>query len=165
MRTMAVASLVASTVLLGACGMDDDELSFASLEEALSSVDDNGVVSRDGDGLFKSSMGVDVVITPSGPSESWYNDWGYWFDIKVKNLTYDKSVGIIWTEDNWATAHVSYAAYEGGIDGSYERWGVDLTGRSYSGSPPTIEYATFAQMGDVVYYGKDDNWKNYVVRP
>lgn len=159
-------SIVCALSLIG-CAGEPDTLSPELVGEAASAAtyDDNSVVGRQGDGVFQNSTGMEVTITASGPSERVYVDWGYWIDIYVKNLAYDKSVGIIWTQDGWQTANVSYAGYETGLGGNYERWGLNLTGRSYSGSLPTVEYATFAAMGGNTYYGKEDNWKNYVIHP
>ena len=164
-----LSSLIACASLLVACGGETslDPSAPEGIGEAAQAAtyDDNSVVGRQGDGLFLSNYGVDVVITPSGPSRTYYVDWGYWIDLYVENLAYGKSVGVIWTQDGWQTSNVSYAQYEADLGSGYERWGLDLTGRSYSGSPPTIEYAAFATMNGDTYYGKEDNWKNYVLHP
>lgn len=164
-----ISGLILCAASLVACGGEAslDATMREDTGEAASaaSYDDNSVVGRLGDGLFQSNTGVDVTITESGPSRTYYVDWGYWIDIYVENLSYDKSVGVVWTQDGWATANVSYASYEADIGGGYERWGLDLTGRAYSGYPPTIEYAAFATMNGDTYYGKEDNWKNYVMHP
>ena len=99
------------------------------------------------------------------PSTSWSCDFGYWVDLSVKNLAYQKQVGLFWTEDGWQTVRVSYAHYKGDLGGGYERWGLDLTGNSASGSPPIVQYAAFAEMNGDTYYGKEDNWKNYTLHP
>lgn len=133
--------------------------------EAIARLDDVSVVSRLADGVFRNEAGVEVTVTESGPSRRYYRDWGYWVDLKVKNLAFEKRVGIVWTVDGWATTNTSYALYEGGLDGTYERWGVDLTGRAFSGVAPVLEYAAFADLNGTRYWGKQDNWQNYVLRP
>jgi hypothetical protein len=162
---LAVITSAASLVACGGGSFDHGSPDDTGEAAEAASYDDNRVVGRQGDGLFQNSSGVEVTITQSGPSRRYYVDWGYWIDLYVENLAYDKSVGIVWTQDGWQTANVGYAQYEADLGGGYERWGIDLTGRSYSGSPPTIEYAAFATMAGDTYYGKEDNWKNYVLHP
>ncbi|MFT3775192.1 MAG: hypothetical protein QM820_58335 [Minicystis sp.] len=168
MQLRHLAGLFSCAVMLVACGgasFDPTDAEDTGEAASAASYDDNSVVGRQGDGVFRNASGMEVTITESGPSRTYYVDWGYWIDIYVENLAYDKSVGVIWTQDGWATANVSYATYETDLGGGYERWGVDSTGRSYAGYAPTVEYATFATMNGDTYYGKEDNWKNYVIHP
>lgn len=167
-RTLLV-GIVAGAGLLVGCGPTEVEgpgMPEATGEAAAAaSYDDDTVVARLADGLFQQDMVPVVTITSSGPTTTWYCDWGYWVDLSVENLAYDKTVGLIWTDDGWQTAQVSYAQYEADLGSGYERWGLNLTGRSASGSPPIIEYAAFAEMNGDTYYGKEDNWKNYTLHP
>ena len=70
----------------------------------------------------------------------------FWIDLSVKNLGYNKTVGVVWTDDDWATQHTSYAGYEGGLDFGREKWGVEAT--FHGGYQPsynhTVKYAVFA---------------------
>lgn len=159
--------LVACAALIGCAPADGEQSAPEANGEASSaaSYDDNTVVARLGDGLYQQDMVPVVIITQSGPTTSWQCDWGYWVDITVENLAYQKDVGLIWSADGWQTSHVSYAGYEANLGGGYERWGLNLTGRSASGFPPTIEYAAFANMNGDTYYGKEDNWRNYTLHP
>jgi len=154
---------VALAAVVAGCGVEAVD-SVGSASQALV-IDDNTVVGRKADGVFQNSTGVEVIITESGPMRRYYVDWGYWIDLKVQNLAYDKSVGIVWTDDNWQTVHPAYAQYEGALENGYEQWGVDISGRTYSGFAPTVEYAAFADMNGNTYWGKEDNWKNYVIVP
>ena len=56
-----------------------------------------------------------------------YNDRHAWIDIWVHNLGYEKEVGIVWTDNGWATANWSLAQYELTYDDGVELWGVDLS--------------------------------------
>jgi len=164
-----VSMALVMSMLLVACGGEGfaDPSGSEETDEAVSaaSIDDNTVVSREGDGVFQMTYGMDVEETQSGPAKFYYVEWGYWIDLRVQNLAYDKAVGVVWTDDNWNTAHWSYAQYETDLGGGYERWGVDLSGRDYSAGAPTVQYAAFAEMNGNTYWGKEDNWKNYVIRP
>lgn len=161
--------VVLCVAFLAACGNDALERPALGPDgeaaSALEHRDDNSVVSRLGDGLFKNDTGFEVTTTPSGPSRRAYVDWGYWIDLDVKNLAFEKQVGIVWSADGWLTTNTARAEYEGGLGGNRERWGVDLGGRSFSGAPPVIEYATFAEMNGVRYWGKQGNSQNYVLHP
>jgi len=50
----------------------------------------------------------------------------FWVDIQVPNYSYHKTVGIVWTDDNWATVRTAYAAYESTMDNGLELWGLDI---------------------------------------
>ncbi len=156
--------VVAFVAVLSACGVPEVG-SEDVLTQSRARLDDESVVRRLADGVFRNESGVEVTVTPSGPSRRYYRDWGYWVDLSVKNLAFEKRVGIVWTIDGWKTTNTTYAQYEGRLDGTHERWGVDLTGRTFSGDAPTLEYAAFAAMNGTTYWGKQDNWKNYVLRP
>ena len=49
-----------------------------------------------------------------------------WVDMAVLNLGYDKSVSMIWTDNDWQTTHEADAWFEGVLGSNYERWGVDI---------------------------------------
>ena len=55
-----------------------------------------------------------------------YNARHVWIDIWVHNLGYEKNVGIVWTDNNWATVNWADAQYEMTYADGAERWGVDL---------------------------------------
>jgi hypothetical protein len=166
-KTLIAAVACAALVIgCGSTGIDEPGSSpETNTATAAASHDDTTVVARLEDGLFQRSMVPTVTITPSGPSTSWSCDWGYWVDLRVKNLSYEKQVGLIWTDDDWKTVRTSDAHYKADLGGGYERWGLDLTGRSASGSPPTIQYAAFAKMNGDTYYGKENNSENYTLHP
>lgn len=49
-----------------------------------------------------------------------------WVDISVYSLGPEKTVSMVWTDDDWQTTHEADAWYEGNVGGNYETWGVDL---------------------------------------
>lgn len=78
------------------------------------------------------------VSGSTGPGYTWYEDIAVWLDIKVPNWSYEKTVGIVWTDDGWQTHHFAEAWYEGSLDGTHEQWGIDIVpigvlGNSYIG--------------------------------
>jgi N-acetylneuraminic acid mutarotase len=52
-------------------------------------------------------------------------------DIRVKNLCYEKVVGIRWTADDWATHVDTYAAYKEDLGGGFERWNCAMETGNY----------------------------------
>lgn len=56
-----------------------------------------------------------------------YNDRHFWVDIWVHNLGFKKEVGIIWSDNNWRTAHWADAKYELTYQDGAERWGLDVS--------------------------------------
>ena len=66
---------------------------------------------------------ANAPVSYGSGTATYYN---VWVDISVYNLAYDKSVGIRWTDDNWATWHDASAWYEGNLGGGWEQWGVDI---------------------------------------
>ena len=78
----------------------------------------------------------------------------------VKNLAYDKIVGIVFTTDNWATTQTAYGYYNRTMPSGTEVWSVDAT----VGTADQVEFAVFYQVQGQVYW--DNNfWRNYRLRP
>lgn len=77
---------------------------------------------------------------------SWTGDFGetieehaIWVDFAAWNLSYEKDIGILWTDDGWATSHLAHAWYEGGLPDGREQWGVDIIPHSTLVRLPVIE--------------------------
>lgn len=49
-----------------------------------------------------------------------------WIDIKVKNLSYNKKVTIVWSSTGWKTKHESNATFEKTLSDGTEQWGTDI---------------------------------------
>src|SRR5262245_51636091 len=65
-----------------------------------------------------------LVITGNGFG---YTKWNVWVDASLENLAYDKVVGMVWTDDGWATYQRAHLRYEQTLHDGREQWGVDLT--------------------------------------
>ncbi len=113
------------------------------------------VASRLADGAWISSSHVE------GYQRIWVDNFSVWIDAKVKNLAYNKVMGVIWTDNNWQSNHVSYGTYKGQLADGYEKWGLDLGSwdeRYYSG----IKYCIFVEMNGVTYYDNNGG-QNYTI--
>lgn len=63
-------------------------------------------------------------------------------DVVVKNLAYGKEVKVVYSFDEWATAHEAFASYTGELSnsgGTAERWGFSLPVQ-----PPTTQRTVFS---------------------
>lgn len=117
----------------------------------------------------------------TGTSPSYWADKGLWIDASVQNLSSAKKVGIAWTDDNWATNHVSYLKYEYTLPNGREQWGIDfsplgrlssyyiggwsnyVTGTSRAGGTTvTIKYSLFTEQNGTTYWN-DNNGNNYSI--
>lgn len=87
----------------------------------------------------------------------------FWVDLRVRNDAYDKQVGVLWTDDGWATVKTATAVYEEPLGDGWEQWGVDVTvGQmaSYQ-APREIEVAAFATMAGNAYWDPGNNYYIY----
>ena len=132
-------------------------------------------VSRVLDGKWSNPM----QITGNGFG---FQEWNLWFDVRVANLSPVKTVGIVWTDDAWATHRNAFLNYESTYPDGFEQWGVDIApaGRftfSRIASPAwtnqlsgittanktsvTIEYAIFYEVNGKTYWdnNKGQNYK------
>jgi hypothetical protein len=81
-----------------------------------------------------------------------------WLDIAVLDSGYDKEVGILWTADDWQSVHTTRASYEGELDESYDRWGVDVKVVDADIAPPElVQVAVFAKVGDVEHWDEQND--------
>jgi len=80
--------------------------------------------------------------------------------IAVQDIAFDKQVGIVFTTDNWATAHQAPAFYSGELERGMERWKVEVN----VGSVSEVQFAIFYRVLGGEYW--DNNfWANYTVTP
>jgi hypothetical protein len=79
--------------------------------------------------------------------------------LAVRNLAYDKVVGIVFTTNNWATTQTTYGYYSWTMRSGIEVWAVDTT----VGTADQVEFAVFYQVQGQEYW--DNNfWRNYTLR-
>jgi len=79
-------------------------------------------------------------------------------DIGVKNLAYDKIVGIVFTTDDWHSVQTVYANYSHTMSSGLQVWQMDVS----VGSATEAEFAIFYQVSGSEYW--DNNfWRNYRV--
>jgi len=97
------------------------------------------------------------VLACSGICVSEYN---FWADIAVRNDAFHKQVGILWTNNGWATHQTAWAQYEEPLGDGWERWGVDVDLGQYTSRPREVEFAVFATMSGVTSW---DPFNNYYV--
>ena len=132
--------------------------------------------------IFVAGDGIWHEPSVSTGNGSGYTDWNVWVDASVENLAYEKVVGMVWTDDGWATQHRAYLRYERALHDGREQWGVDLrpAGRfdyarfrgplwinALSGDAQpteivTIEYALFYEVKGHTYWANDGG-QNYRV--
>lgn len=126
-------------------------------------------------------IGHGLWVSKSGPpNQVWNDEISMWLDIQVPNWSYDKYVGIVWTDDAWKTHHFAQAWYEGSLGNNYERWGIDIEpigvlGNSYIGPAAwngrsllgpeyrraEIEYAIFYILPNGYSIWDNNNGQNY----
>jgi hypothetical protein len=95
------------------------------------------------DGSWRTFLGASGI--------SGYYNVNAWVDIKVPNYSYEKTVGIVWTDDAWATTRVAYASYEFTNGDGSEQWGVDIA--------PIGSIEIHRSMGPVYWTNIDgDRW-------
>ncbi|KAJ3398892.1 hypothetical protein HDV05_002195, partial [Chytridiales sp. JEL 0842] len=74
-------------------------------------------------------------------------------EIAVKNLAFKKSVGIRYSTDDWKTNQEVLATFDRPIEGGFEIWKVDYTGKPIEGISSVIDLpethiAAFASFAD-----------------
>lgn len=88
----------------------------------------------------------------------------FWVELAVRNQAYDKSVGILFTKDDWKTNEKVYASYVEPLDGEFEKWRLEVTlGVFNTVNPPPdeVEFAAFAEMQGKTYWDPYDNYYVY----
>jgi hypothetical protein len=78
----------------------------------------------------------------------------------VQNLSYQKTVGIVYTTNNWITTRIAYLHYNRTMSSGLEVWTVDVP----VGPAAAVEFALFYRVNSIEYW--DNNfWRNYTVSP
>jgi hypothetical protein len=81
-------------------------------------------------------------------------------DLGVKNLAYDKVVGIMFTTDNWTTVQTAFGTYSSTMKSGLEVWHISVP----VGSATEVRFAIFYRVAGSEYW--DNNfWRNYKVTP
>lgn len=117
-------------------------------------------------GVLDHELGGDAIAVRD--AGSWYEyacgyscwrEQSFWVDLDVRDDAYDKRVGIVWTDDAWATHHVAYAAYERELGGDREQWGVDVQVGYFTGpfDELEVEYAAFVEIDGVTTWDPANN--------
>ncbi len=105
---------------------------------------------QDGDGqLFKIADGEWSTYYGADGISAYYHK-NVWIDIQVPTWSSSKKVGIVWTDNNWATVHTTYAKFEASLGDGKERWGIDLT--------PIGDIKIHRSMGPVYWTDMDGNY-------
>ncbi|TNF38426.1 MAG: hypothetical protein EP329_00520, partial [Deltaproteobacteria bacterium] len=91
------------------------------------------------------------------------NEVHFWVDLKVRNDAYQKEVGILWTDNGWASVKTAMAVYEKPLEDGWEQWGVDVTVGTMASymTPHEIEVAAFARMAGAAYWDPGNNYYIY----
>lgn len=143
----------------------------------------DGVVDEANDNIWSDPDGFPEVAADG----LYYQDWGFWVDIAVQNIAYDKQVGIVWTDDGWTSVYYADAWYEYDLGDGYEQWGVDFdpagtlindgawstwenmygVTQDVYGSALNIEFAVYATIDGVTYWDNNggDNFVRLVHEP
>lgn len=81
-------------------------------------------------------------------------------DIGVHNIAYDKTVGIVYTTDHWASVQTAYASFSRTMNSGMEVWHLDVP----VGSTAEVQFAIFYHVAGSEHW--DNNfWRNYTVTP
>lgn len=81
-------------------------------------------------------------------------------DVAVQNLAYAKDVGMVYTVDDWASAHVAYGAYGSTMKSGLEVWNITAP----IGSAGEVKFALFYRVAGAEYW--DNNFtRNYRITP
>ncbi len=115
----------------------------------------SSVVSRYADGSWISSTHLE------GYQHTVVDNYSVWIDASVQNLAYNKTMGVIWTVNNWSSSSVSYGHYKGTLPDGTEKWGLDIGSwdeRYYS----TFQYCIFVTMNGQTWYD-NNNTQNYTI--
>ena len=79
-------------------------------------------------------------------------------NIGAQNLAYDKTLGIVFTTNNWATSHTEFAHYSYTMESGLEVWQANAA----VGAASEVQFAIFYQVLGNEYW--DNNfWRNYRV--
>ena len=70
--------------------------------------------------------------------------------MKVPDLSYEKTVGIVWTDDAWSTTNVTTGSCELTHSDGSEQWGVDLI--------PIGELTVHRSMGPIRWNGTNPGY-------
>lgn len=103
---------------------------------------------------------------PLGVSNGWTWDAHVWLDIIVDKMAYGKTVGVIWTIDDWKTIHTDLANYDGPAGGNDELWSLDFKATEMKScfgcenSEVELQYAVFARLGEREIWS-NNNGVNY----
>eukprot|EP01085_Mycamoeba_gemmipara_P004589 Mycagemm_TRINITY_DN8459_c0_g1::TRINITY_DN8459_c0_g1_i1::g.4589::m.4589 type:complete len:254 gc:universal TRINITY_DN8459_c0_g1_i1:125-886(+) len=65
-------------------------------------------------------------------------------NIRIRNDTYEKKVGIVWSDDDWKTCHKQPAHYDRALEHGYECW--TLTAGPISEESAIVEYRMYVTM-------------------
>lgn len=120
-----------------------------------------------------------VYATGNIPNK--WEDKAIWVDVLVKDLAFDKTVGIRWTDDHWTSYQDHPLNFELSYNNGVERWGVDFAplGRLSSyyiggwynyvtrihragGSSVTMEFAIFYEVNGQIYWDNNHD-ENYTL--
>ncbi len=104
-------------------------------------------------GLWKEYVGADGI--------NWVEDISVWMDIQVPNWSYDKVVGIVWTNDGWESWQVAEAWYEGVLGNGHERWGIDIAPLGRLQTHRSIGPTWW--QGERLTYGDNDIYFDYAI--
>ena len=81
-------------------------------------------------------------------------------EISVRNLAYEKVVGIVFSADNWSTVRTAYGTHSSGDKDGREVWKVAAS----VGAGNAVNFAVFYQVAGSEYW--DNNFgRNYRVTP
>ena len=127
-------------------------------------------IASDGASLTSSEEASSAVYVLGSGSWGTYvyhgiSSQSFWVDLSVRNDSYTKDVGVVWTSDGWATSHWTRAVYEGSLPDGRERWGLDVRdfGTLGWGSYPQVEFAAFATMNGTTHWSPFRN--HFVYQP
>jgi carbohydrate/starch-binding protein with CBM21 domain len=81
-------------------------------------------------------------------------------NIGVQNLSFTKTVGIVYTTNNWATIGTAFGTFDRTMSSGLEVWDVTVA----VGSAPDVQFAIFYQVLGTEYW--DNNFgANYQLTP
>ncbi len=104
---------------------------------------------------FKLGAAKVKVLSSSFSTQSGVNK--LYLSLGVKNLAYNKTVGIKYTTDNWKTSATANATYQQGSNGQEETWVMNL---DVPAAKTNIKFAAFLTVNGTSYW--DNNYSaNY----
>lgn len=137
-------------------------------------------------GFSSTSSAAEVAVrgqgswdVSTGTTPEYWAEKGFWLDVTVQNLAYQKAVSVLWTDDAWATSQVSNLKYKYQLPNGYEVWGTEfaplgrldsyyiggwtnyVTGQTRAGGQSvTIEYAVQYEVNGMTYWDNNSG-QNY----